>query len=927
MRSTLIIILFTLTWFTTIAQTIRIEGVVKDQTDSAALTGANVQLKSLPDSITIGVSTTDVDGKFAFTEVKSGSYLVVASFIGYKNYKRAIEVGINPIVNIPVMLAGDGITLSGVEIIGKTPPVTQKGDTSEIRANQFKVNPDATAEDLVTKMPGISRGTDGKISAQGEEVKRVMVDGAMFFGNDPSATLKNLPAEMIDKIQVYDRASDQAQFTGISDGNEEKTINIITKPDFRQGQFGRVFAGYAPDDKYKAGGVFNSFNKQKRLTIIGQSNNINEQNFASEDMSAMQTTGGGGGGRGPGGGGGGPRGGGGPGMGGGGNPFQTNSSGGIVTTHALGINYTDKWADKVTFQGSVFGNFSGTDLLQSTFTQYYTNQNGRDSVNSNRDATNLRFNARVTYDIDSSQSIIYSPSFSYGFNTSLYRTEAQIFRENQLQSQNINQSNSDGKNTTFNNELMYRKRLNRAGRSVQLRLNQQFTNTLPSTDQDLYTVSYDSVTIELVDKQYVESNNYNRSYSVDIDYTEPLDKKNSLILGYNYSIKNNDINKYTYDVDNGDAPSDANLIQQLSNVTDNFYNSHRPKLDYRYQNKDFNFSAGVGYQYSYLRTDKTYPTSEVDNQPFSNILPQASIRYNMGKTKNIRLFYRASTQEPSVSQLQRVIDNSNTLELTSGNPDLDQSTSHRLFFRYSSINTKTGSNFFVGGGASTTSEYISNQVWNASQDTLISGYGTLVRGGQYSYPINLDGYYNARAFGSYGFPFYLIKSNVNFNVNASYTNAPSRINQLTNNSKTANYGGGVSITSNFSQFIDFSLSTDLSYSDVKNDVNVSSDNKYFRQILTGKINWIFLKHFVINTDASYYNNQGLSSDADVSYTLWNAGLGYKFLNKNAAELRLQVFDILNSNTAIIRNFSDTYYEDVSSNVLNRYFMLMFSYKF
>lgn len=925
MRSILILAIITFIYFTSSAQNVRIEGFVKDVADSAALTGTNVMLKTLPDSTTIAVVTTDAEGRFAFNEVNGGSYLLQASFIGYKIYRRSIEVGINPVVTIPIMLTGDGITLGGVEIIGKTPPVTQKGDTSEIRANQFKVNPDATAEDLLTKMPGISRGADGKIQAQGEEVKRVMVDGAVFFGNDPSATLKNLPAEMIDKVQVYDRASDQAQFTGISDGNEEKTINIITKPDFRQGQFGRVFAGYAPEDKYKAGGVFNSFNKQKRLTIIGQSNNINEQNFASDDMAAMQTTGGGGGGRGPGGGG--PRGGGGPGMGGGGNPFQTSASGGIVTTHALGVNYTDKWADKVKFEGSVFGNMAGTDLLQTSYVQYYTNQNSIDSTNSNKNSANLRFNARITYDIDSSQSIIYSPSFSYGFSNSDYLTSSVFFREGNLQSRNNNTYISDGKNTTFNNELMYRKRLNRAGRSVQLRLNQQFTNSLPQTDQNLYTLSYDSVTVELVDKQFVESNNYNRSYGADLDYTEPFDKKNSLILGYNYTVKNNDINKYTYDVDNGEEPSQNNLNQQLSNVTDNLYNSHRPKLDYRYQHKDFNFSAGVGYQYSTLKTDKTYPTAEVINQSFSNILPQASIRYNVGKTKNIRLFYRASTQEPSVNQLQRVIDNSNTLKLTSGNPDLDQSSSHRLFFRYSSINTKSGSNFFVGGGASATKDYISNQVWSAANDTLIEGYGTLLSGGQYSYPVNLDGYYNARAFGSYGFPFYAIKSNVNLNVNASYTNSPSRINDQTNNSKTANYGGGVSITSNFSQYIDFSLSTQLSFSDVKNDVTTTSDNKYFNQNTSGKINWIFFEHFVINTDATYYYNRGLSSDANVSYALWNAGVGYKFLNKNAAEVRLQVFDILNNNTAITRNFSDIYYEDVSSNVLNRYFMLMFNYKF
>ena len=898
------------------AQNIQLSGVVKDRTDSSALIGANVAIKSLPDSITIAVVSTNADGAYKIGDIKPGSYLIQSTFVGYKTYKRVVELGINPQTNITILMAGDGITLEGVEIIGRTPPVTQKGDTSEIRANSFKVNPDANAEDLVTKMPGITK-VDGKLQAQGEDVKRVLVDGAVFFGSDPSATLKNLPANMIDKIQVFDKASDQAQFTGISDGNEEKTINIITKPDFRQGKFGRVFGGYAPDDKYKAGGVYNSFNKSQRLTIIGQTNNINEQNFANDDVAAMQTTGGGG----RGGSGGGPRG------GNSGNPFQTSSSGGIVTTHALGINYSDKWANKVTFQGSAFGSMNETDLVQSTFRQYTFDQKYNEVYNANKNGTSLKLNAKITYDIDSFQSIIYTPTYNYGYSKSNYLTNGQIFISEALKSSNDTRINSDGMNTTFNNELMYRLRLNRNGRSFSARINQAYSSSLPTTNQILMTTTIDSATLIMLDQQLVESNNYNRSYVGEVNFIEPLDKENSLVVSYNYTIKNNDIEKKTYDVSNDQSPNEGNIEQNLSNVTDNDYTSHRPKLDYRFKRKEFNFSASLGYQYSLLKSDRTYPTEAAVSKHFENLLPEASIRWNISKSKSMRLFYRSGTQEPSVNQLQSVVDNTNTLSLTSGNPNLDQSTSHRLFMRYSLIDSKTGSNFFIGGGGSATQNYIGNQVIYSRVDTTISGYGVLPAGAQYSYPINLDGYYNGRGFLSYGLPVYVIKSNVNFNLNASYTNAPSRINQQINNSKTANYGGGVTISSNFSQNLDFTLSTQLSYSDVKNDINFNSDNSYFNQNTSAKINWIFFEHFVLNTDATYYYNRGLSSDVNTSYALWNAGIGYKFLKKNAAEVRLQAFDLLNNNTAIVRNFSETYYEDVSSNVLNRYFMLMFSYKF
>ncbi|MCO6460546.1 MAG: TonB-dependent receptor [Saprospiraceae bacterium] len=913
MRISILFISFLLTISVAHTQNYKIIGKVSDQKDHTSLIGASVTLKSLPDSNNVSVVTSNTSGQFSFNELKSGSYVIISSYLGYKTYKKAIEIGFNPTFNLDIELIPEDITLKGVEIVGRTSPVTIKGDTSEIRATQFKVNPDATAEDLVTKMPGIQK-VDGKIQAQGEDVKRVMVDGAVFFGTDPSATLKNMPAEMVDKVQIFDKASDQAQFTGISDGNEEKTINIVTKPDYRQGKFGRVFAGYAPDDKYKAGGVYNQFNNASRLTIIGQSNNVNEQNFSSDDLSAMETASGGGQGHGP-------R------RWGRSSPFSVDASGGIVTTHALGINYSDKWADKVTFQGSVFGNLNNINLLQTSYTDYFTGQNSQDKVQSNSDGQAFRFNSRVEYNIDSTQSLIYRPTFRYGYNDSKYLNTSDVFNGGIALSKYDNNSASTGKNMTLENELLYRKKLNKPGRTISFELEQSYTNSLPRTDQNLYTVSFDSVTIEQVDKQYIESNNYNKSYSAEIDYTEPLAKKHFLVVGYEYTIKDNDIDKRSYDLGNGEEPDEENLITNLSNVTDNLYQSHRPSLDYRYQDNSLDFSVGAGYQYSLLNTQKTFPAPDKVHTTFENILPSARIRYRISKTKNFRLFYRASTQEPSVSQLQGVIDNSNTLQLTSGNPLLNQSTSHRLWMHISSNNPKNGNSLFIGFGGQTTANYIASRVIYSSSDTILAGYGTLPAGARYTYPINLNGYYNLRGFASLGFPFYLIKSNINFNLRTSYINAPSQINNLINHSISKNLGGGVTISSNFSHNLDFTLSTQINFSDVDNDINTQADNTYFSQNASGKINWIFLDHFVLSTDATYYYNRGLESEGNTNYTLWNAGFGYKFLKKNAAEVRLQAFDILNNNTALTRNVTETYYSDVSTNVLNRYFMLMLSYKF
>lgn len=894
-------------------QQIHLSGKVIDRVDSIPLTGANIALKKLPDSTTINIVTADVNGHFAFNYLDPGSYHIQTSYIGYKTYNRPIELGINPNVEITILMAGDGVMLDGVDIVGKIPPVTQKGDTSEMRANSFKVNPDANAEDLVRKMPGITV-EDGKVKAQGEDVRRVLVDGKVFFGDDPSVTLRNMPADMIDRVQVFDRASDQAQFTGLSDGNEEKTINIITRPDRRMGNFGRIFGGYAPDDKYKVGGVINSFKNDTRLTILAMSNNVNEQNFEGDDMAAMQTTGGGGRRGGPGG----MR---------SSNPLTVNNQNGVVKTHAIGVNYNDEWGKKITFSGSAFGNLTNTNSRQETFRQYYSDQTYSEKYFGDRDASSYRVNGRVEYRIDSSQSIIYSTSVRYGNNNSTTLTLGDLIVLDQLQSKTDINNKSTGSNLSLNNDLMYRLRFGQSGRSLITGVRQNYSNNLPNTIQDLYTLSYDSVTYEIRDLQEVESNNYNRSLDAYTDFTQPIfNKENFVVFSYNYNIKNNDIDKLAYNLQENGQPEDREINETLSNVTNNRYQSHRPRINLRHQKKDLSLSAGVGYQYSTLESMRTFPETFNTLRTFNNVLPEAMVRWKYSKTGNFRLFYRTNTQEPSVNQLQDVVDNSNTLNLRSGNSNLGQSYGHRLFTHFSTTNPNSMTNLFIGGGVSLTDNYIGNQVVFANRDTILANYGVLPAGAQYTYPINLDGHYNIRGFASFGFPFAPIKSNINLSANTSYTNAPSRINDNINFARTASYGGGLTISSNFSQNMDFTLATNANLSNVKNTMNIASDNNYFSQNSSARINWIFLNRFVVNSDFSYYYNLGLASNLNVNYAMWNAAIGYKFLPRNAAEIRLQAFDILNNNTSLSRSFEDTYYEDVLSNVLNRYFMLTFSYK-
>jgi hypothetical protein len=334
---------------TTYGQNITLKGKIADKSDKTAIAGATVTLLLQKDSSQVAIKVSDSKGNFQFNGLVPAVYLVKISYSGYEKIQQKIALQASNATTIPFNIARIATDLTGITVISKPPPVKQKGDTSEFSASQFKVNPDATAEDMIKKLPGITVARDGTVTAMGEQVKKVTVDGKDFFGDDATAALKNLPAEVIDKIQVFDRLSDQAQLTGFDDGNSIKTVNIVTKSGIKNGQFGRIYAGGGTDGRYTAGGNVSFFKGNRRLSLVGNFNNINLQNFSSQDLLGVTSSGGGGRG-----GGGGGRGGGGGSFGGGADNFNVGQSSGISKTNAAGINFSNVYNKKLTLTGSYF---------------------------------------------------------------------------------------------------------------------------------------------------------------------------------------------------------------------------------------------------------------------------------------------------------------------------------------------------------------------------------------------------------------------------------------------------------------------------------------------------------------------------------------------------------------------------------------------
>ena len=444
-----------------------LSGVVVDADDKSPVQGATVSLYFQKDSSIVANTVTTTDGEFIFQNLATDSFFVSINALSHQAHTVFATIT-NTDKNFGVLnLYKKGKDLAGVTVTATGSPVVNKADTTQYSASQYKVNPDATTEDLIKKMPGITVAKDGTVTAQGETVKKVTIDGKDFFGDDASAALKNMPSEVVDKIQVFDKLSDQAQLTGVDDGNSVKAINVVTKSGIKNGQFGRAYAGYGTDERYAAGGNVSFFNGDRRVSIVANLNNVNQQNFGSQDLLGVTGSGGGGG-----------RGGGR--MFGGSDNFTVGQQNGISRTNAFGINYNDKWGKNFTLSGSYFYNNSKLNtesdikaqILDRSGKWYKDNSNSTSFTNN----TNHRINFRAEYKIDSNNSIFIIPSLSFQANNANGISNGQTFY-GANDSLNTSMANTIRGSSGYNirNRVMFRHSFANRRRSLSVGFNTTFT--------------------------------------------------------------------------------------------------------------------------------------------------------------------------------------------------------------------------------------------------------------------------------------------------------------------------------------------------------------------------------------------------------------------------------------------------------------------
>ncbi|HLO79408.1 MAG TPA: outer membrane beta-barrel protein [Chitinophagaceae bacterium] len=899
------------------AQLGSVKGKLKDTLSAQPVMGATITLMSAKDSSLVSFTMTDSKGDFHLTGIQKGNYRLLITHVNYHNGQRKFSLDENKqSIDLGEIPLGDKFkTLEEIVIEAEAPPVTLKADTVEYNAGSFKVQPNANVEDMLKKLPGVKVEKDGTVKAQGQKVNRVYVDGKEFFGNDPKIATRNLPADAVDKVQVYDRMSDQSQLTGFDDGNSEKAINLKLKKDKKKGLFGKINGGAGTDGRYEGRFNVNSFKNQRQLSAIGMANNTNAEGFSIMDIlnfssgnSGIQKSGG--------------------------NIsinitaddpnaglLGMNNNNGINTTKAGGINYNDLIGKKTDFRSNYFFNSFNPYVERATQRQYilpdssyfYNQKAISDNINNGH-----RFNLSVEHRIDSSASLKISPSFSLQSSSFDSRSTYQTLTDKQvLANEGINYGFGQSNGYNFRNDLLFTKKFRRKGRTFSFNLINQL-NDMQGDGQQKSINSFFDHAGSLLYKDSINQENITASdldgYTARAVYTEPLGKRMLVELSGSKSNTNSNSSRTTYDYNSNSGKFDE-FNELLSNVFSNTYGYTNAGAKLRYQKQKFSVSAGGQWQEAVLKGKVNAGGKDtLLSQKFYNILPNARIQYNFTRFRNLNLNYFSNTNQPAISQLQPVPDISNPLSIKIGNPALKQEFIQMVTMNYMSVTPYKGTNFF----AFLTYRQVGNRIVNSDSISTL--------GVKYTIPVNVNGTFQLNGDMNWGFPITSIKrTTLNLGLNGGLSKDIQFINRNRNNINTYQLRPEIRIENNALDKLNLGINYSSSMYHTRYSLQPTLNTKYFTHEIGSYLNWQMPRNFYFATDFTYLVNTQRAEGFNANVPLWNASLSRQFLKYNRAEMKVRVFDLLNQNVGINRTSNNNYIEDTRTNILRRYVMLSFTY--
>lgn len=882
--------------FPVVAQ-VEVKGSVIEDSNKQPIEQATVRLLSVKDSAFISGVVSGKNGSFSLKNVKNGSYLLSVTFIGFEPVYRLLQITgrTNP-VNVGKLSMTDGTIMLGEAVVtAKAVEVTVRNDTVEYNADSYKVTEGSMLEDLLKKMPGVEIDSEGKVTVNGKEIKKVMVDGKEFFADDPKVASKNLPAKMVDKVQVLDKKSDMAMMTGFDDGEEETVINLTVKPGMKHGWFGNAFAGYGSKGRYEGNFMVNRFINNDQFTVMGGVNNTNNMGFT--DMGNTMFNG----------------------MGGG----RRGGSNGITESGNIGANFSKEFSPQLVWGGNVSYSHSDNVAEDTTMTE---NSFHNDSITqefgkswSNAVNDNMGVNFRLEWKPDTATQIIFRPNFSYSkthSNSSDHTRSLVGMADSELDTANISDAynTSDGEGYNVSARLEFSRKLNNRGRvfsgSLSGGLNDSYTNSMAYSFTDFSLED----SIQEID-QYVRYDNSGHNYRAYFSWVEPLGRNNFLQATYRYSQNKRESLKNAHNKD--DMGHYTVLDSTYSKNTRNNSIEQRISLSFKAVREKYNYTIGMNVDPSRSKTetfigDKTLYSM---SRRVINFSPMAQLNYRFDKRSNFRIDYDGRTSQPSMTQLQPVSDVSNPLNVTTGNPELKPTYTNNLRIRYQKFHTEKLSTFVImaNGG------YILNDIVNKTTTDMVTNKKTT------TYE-NVNGNFNGSVRLTYNTPLKNKKFSINTMTSAMYSNTNGFVNEEKNTNKALTLMERAGI--NFrSDFLDLSLNGNIRYSQTNQSLQRQNNLQTFNYGGSAYTTVNLPYHFQIESDINYSTNSGYAKGFDQNELLWNASLSKSLFKNNAGMIRIKIYDILKQRSNISYSVTDNSTRYSEYNTLSSYFMVYFSYQF
>lgn len=885
-----------------------ITGTIADSF-SDPLPGATVRLLSARDSAFVKGEITDADGRFTLNGVNSGKYVLEASYVGYEKSFAPVQVAKANVKADTLRLGESSVMLKETTVIGVKTPIKVMEDTIEYNADTYKTQPNAVVEDLLKRLPGVEVGSDGSITANGKTVTKILLDGQEFFSDDPKVASKNLPVNMVDKLQVVDRKSDLARLTGVDDGEDETVINLTVKKGMKNGWFGTVEAGYGTDDRYKATFNVNRFWNNNQITFIGNANNTNELGFTDGNGSRFRRFGG---------------------------------DNGINNSQNFGVNFTVGNSEKFRVGGDVMYSHTDRDTRTRQARQFIfpvsaSYQNSLTDANDR--GHNVRADFRIEWKPDSFNTIDFRPNFSYNQNDSRsLATDTLRAGEPGLPevSRSYNLSRSHGTSWEAGGRLIYTHNFRqRRGRSFSLMANYRMSNVRENETSRSHNAFFrllNKLGTDSIDAydQLSENHTWSNSINARVSWTEPIGNVangNFITASYNVQYRWNNADRDVWQEralvqDPSYLPGELPLgpqefVDSLSNSFRNNFMTQQIRIGYKRVTSKYNLDAGVAAVPSMSRsTNLSHPERSVPERWVWNYSPFLRFRHKFSKQTSLMTFYRGRSSQPSVSQLQPVADYTNPLNVVKGNPALDPSFNHHLMLRYNSFNPDNQRSIMVMfDGDFTQNSIISRTTYNPQTGGRVTDY------------VNVNGVWGFRLMNMFSQPFGKSKTwSFNNNIfimtnrNVGYNNG------ARNNSTSVMVAENPSLAFRPSN-LELELRPFYRLQTIHNSLPTVSASTIHNYGAGFNGTWYAPLGFILATDLNYTASSGYAAGFDENQWMWNASLSYQFLRDRSATVQLKVYDILQQKQSVRRNITANYIDDMEYNTLTRYCMLSFTYRF